>query len=262
MSTTNVQPPRLTMEASAGAPERIRNQWVDLLVSSDPGLNRLRSAAQSVLTIAAALGAEWIFVQMTGALQIETGASASAAMASKAAVANHDLLAIAMLLGAIVGLIASMGVHDPTAKSQVVTLLILPIPIISALALGIAIGDHRDVALVVIALVLALGTYLRRFGPRGFLTGQLLFIGYFVGFSLHSAVTIGELGWLAAEVGVGLGVATAVRFALFYPHPDRALKRTQRSFDARARHVVLTRTRAVRHRPARSASCPDGCTAS
>jgi hypothetical protein len=191
-----------------------------------------------VLTIAVALAAEWTFVHLTGALQIESGASASVATVSKVAVANHDLLAIAMLLGAIVGLIATMGVRDSTAKSQLITLLILPIPIISALALGIAIGDHRVAALVIIALVLALGTYLRRFGQRGFLAGQLLFIGYFVGFSLHSAVMIGDLGWLAAEVGVGLGVVTAVRFALFYPHQARALDRTRRSFDARARHVT------------------------
>ncbi len=158
-------------------------------------------------------------------------------MASKVATANHDLLAIAMLLGAIVGLIASAGAQDPTAKSQVITFLIVPIPVISALALGIVIGHDRVAALVAIPLVLALGTYLRRFGPRGFLGGQLLFIGYFVGFSLHSAVTIGDLGWLAAEVGVGLGVVMLVRFALFYPHPGRAIDRTRRAFEVRARHV-------------------------
>ncbi len=237
MSITNVWQTRPTPAASPGAPQHARNQWVDFLVSSDPGLNRLRAAAQSVLIIAVALGAEWIFVHLTGALQMESSATASVATASKVALVNHDLLAIAMLLGAIVGLTASMGVQDPKAKSQVITLLIIPVPIISALALGIGIGEHRVVALVVIALVLALGTYFRRFGPRGFLVGQLLFIGYFVGFSLHSAVTIGDLGWLAAEVGVGLGVVAAVRFALFYPHPGRALARTRRSFDARARHV-------------------------
>ena len=237
MSIASVRQPRLTPGASDGAPERSRNRWVDLLVSSDPGLNRLRGAAQSVLTIAIALGAEWTFVHLTGALQIESMATASVATASKMVAANHDLLTIAMLLGAIFGLIASMGVHDPTAKNQVITLLILPIPIISALALGIGFGDHRVASLVVIALVLALGTYLRRFGPRGFLSGQLLFIGYFVGFSLHSAVMIGDLGWLAAEVGVGLGVVTTVRFGIFYPHQAKALERTRRSFDARARRV-------------------------
>jgi uncharacterized membrane protein YgaE (UPF0421/DUF939 family) len=176
-------------------------------------------------------------VHFTGALQMTAGDHASAAAATEVAVANHDLLAIAMLLGAIVGLIASMSVLDATAKRQVVTFLILPVPIISSLALGIAIGGRRVPALIVIALVLALGTYLRRFGPRGFLVGQLLFISYFVGFSLHSAVTIGDLGWLSAEVAVGLMVVAVVRFALFYPDQAKALQRTQRSFDARARHV-------------------------
>src|ERR1700689_465471 len=116
MSMTNIRQPRPTRAASASAPERIRHQWTDLLVGSDPGLNRLRAAAPSVLTIAFALGAEWIFVHLTGALQVESGATASVATASKVAAANHDLLAIAMLLGAIVGLIASTGVQDPTAK--------------------------------------------------------------------------------------------------------------------------------------------------
>ncbi len=227
-----------TLAAAAGTPERFRSRWVDLLVSSDPGLNRLRLAAQSVLTIAVALAAEWTFVHLTGALQVSNPANASVATAAQVAAANHDLLAIALLLGAIVGLTASAGVQDHTAKGQAITLLILPLPIISALALGIGIGDHRVVALVVIALVLAAGTYLRRFGPRGFLAGQLLFIGYFVGFSLHSAVTVGDLGWLAAEVGVGFGVVAAVRFALFYPHRGRALERSRRSFDARSRHVT------------------------
>ena len=189
----------LLRQSQSTARSASRSRWFDLLVSSDPGLNRLRAAAQSVLTIAIALGAEWAFVRLTGALQIESGATASVAMASKVATANHDLLAIAMLLGAIVGLIASVGVQDPTAKSQAITFLILPIPIISALALGIVIGHDRVAALVVIPLVLALGIYFRRFGPRGFLAGQLLFIGYFVGFSLHSVVTIGDLGWLVGR---------------------------------------------------------------
>ncbi len=152
--------------------------------------------------------------------------------------ANHDLLAIAMLLGALVGLISSMGVNDATAKGQLFTILVFPVPIVSALALGITLGDHLDIALVDLVLVLVFGTYLRRFGQRGFVDGQLLFIGYFVGFSLHSAVTIGDLGWLAAEVGVALAVASVVRFALFYPRPGKAMGRTQRSFDTQAREVA------------------------
>jgi uncharacterized membrane protein YccC len=191
-----------------------------------------------VLTITLALAAEWLFVHATGALQARSGALASTTKAAEVAAANHDLVAIAMVIGAIVGLITSMGVNDATSKGQLTTLLMLPVPIIAALAFGIAIGDHRVIALVVIALVLAFGTYLRRFGPRGFVGGQLLFIGYFLGFSLHNGVTVGGLGWLAAEVGVALAVSAAVRFALFYPHRTKALQRTQRSFDAQARDVA------------------------
>jgi len=86
--------------------------------------------------------------------------------------------------------------------------------------------------------MLTVGTYFRRFGPRGFIAGMLLFMGDFFGFFLHSAVTMSDLGWLAAEVGVGLLVAIAVRFALFYPRAAKALARTQRSYTARARKVA------------------------
>jgi uncharacterized membrane protein YgaE (UPF0421/DUF939 family) len=220
-------------------PPLLRSRWVNVLVSSDPGHSRLRHATESVLGIALALVAESVFVHGSGALLRQPGPGASTATLVAVAAANHDLLAIAMLLGAILGLISSMSLTEVTAKGQLITLLILPVPMISALALGITLGGHRAVALAVIALVLAFGTYLRRFGPRGFVVGQLLFVGYFVGFSLHSAVTIGDLGWLAAEVGVALIVAAAVRFTLFYPHPAKTLERTQRSFDAQARQVAI-----------------------
>jgi hypothetical protein len=238
MGITTAEPQTEKVAVSDRTSAPIRSRWVDLFLSSDPGLARLRHAIQSVLTIALLLEAERLFVQITGAMQIRTGAGASTAKVAEVTVANHDLLAIAMLLGAIVGLISSVGVNDATGKGQLITLLILPVPITSGLALGIAIGGHRDVALVVIALVLAFGTYLRRFGPRGFLGGQLLFVGYFLGFFLHGAVSIGDLGWLAAEVGVALSIAAAVRFTLFNPRQAQALQRTRRSFDAQARHVA------------------------
>ena len=71
---------------------------------------------------------------------------------------------------------------------------------------------------------MAAGTYLRRFGPRGAASAMFLFIGVLFGFFLHGAVKIGDLGWVVAEVGVGLAVALVVRFGLFYPRPDHALQ--------------------------------------
>jgi hypothetical protein len=193
-----------------------------------------------VLTIAVSLAAEWLFAHFTHALQIQAhGARLPAVQAAQVALANHGSLVIAMLIGAIVGLLASFGIVDKTARDQLVTTLLLPVPMIAALVLGIALGGHRLLALVSLAVIVAVGTYLRRFGPRGLIGGIVLFIGDFLGFYLHSMVTLGDVGWLAAEIGVGIGVAIVVRFALFYPHQAKALERTQRSFAARARKVAV-----------------------
>jgi uncharacterized membrane protein YccC len=144
---------------------------------------------------------------------------------------------IALLTGALLGLFSSFGVTDKTAR-QLVTSLFLPVPMIAGLVLGITLGGDRILSLASFPVVLAIGTYARRFGPRGFTSGQLLFVGEFFGFFLHSAITQADLGWIASEIGVGLIVALAVRFVFFYPRQARALERTQRSYDARARKVA------------------------
>jgi uncharacterized membrane protein YgaE (UPF0421/DUF939 family) len=225
-------------QRSAVAAVRVRDRWTDRFAGSDPGFNRFRMALQSVLTIGVILVAERIFVDLTHALQIPASANLTATQAATVATANHEFLVIAMLLGAIIGMLSSFGVTDPTAKGQLVTMLFLPVVMVPALALGLALGSHRVLALVSLAVVLAVGTYCRRFGPRGFIAGMLLFMGDFFGFFLHAEIALSDLGWLAAEIGVGLLVAIVIRFALFYPRQHKALARTQRSYLARARKVA------------------------
>jgi uncharacterized membrane protein YccC len=225
--------------ASRGeGPASVPASGVDRFVGSDPGLNRFRSAFQSVLTVALVLVAEWLFVRSSHALLIDTGARALPAATAAAAVANHGFVVIAMLLGAIVGLMSTFAVTDATARGELETMLLTPVPFVAALSFGLAVGAHRTLALVCLTLIVAAGTYCRRFGPRGFTAGILLFVGDLIGFFIHGAVKMDDLGWLVAEIGVGLAVAIVVRFTLFYPHPGRTLERTQRSYDARARRVA------------------------
>jgi uncharacterized membrane protein YgaE (UPF0421/DUF939 family) len=234
--------------APISTPERILGRWIDRFAGSDPGLNRFRMALASVLTIGVILGAEALFVHFTHALQIPTdGAALPAAAAAKVAVANHEYLVIAMLLGAVVGMMSVFGVMDTTARGQLISVLFLPVPLIAALTLGIALGGHRILALTSFAVVLAFGTYGRRFGPRGFISAMLLFMGDFFGFFLHTAVTLDDLGWLAAELGVGTAIAIIVRFAFFYPRQSRALQRTQRSYAARARKAAALALKVLDH---------------
>ena len=105
---TTARPPASAAAAPASAPVRIWDRWVDRFAGSDPGLNRFRMALQSVLTIAVILEAEWVFVHFTHALQIQThGAALPAAQAVAVAAANHGSLVLALLIGAIIGLLSS-----------------------------------------------------------------------------------------------------------------------------------------------------------
>ena len=58
----------------------------------------------------------------------------------------------------------------------------------------------RVISLALLAVTLAIGTYCRRFGPRGFMGGMLAFMGAFLGV-LHPGLRQAEqFGWLAAEI--------------------------------------------------------------
>ena len=75
------------------------------LAGPDPGLNRLRTVLCATVTIAGAIGAEWLFVHVTGALQRPAPpAAAGAAGAARVAAVNHAVLIFAMVLGGVVGL--------------------------------------------------------------------------------------------------------------------------------------------------------------
>jgi Fusaric acid resistance protein-like len=209
------------------------------LVGPDPGLNRLRTVLCAMLTIAGAIGAEWLFVHFTGALlRPAPPAAAGAAAAVRVVAANHAVLIFAMVLGGVVGLTAAIAVQDTRPRDQVVSMLVLPVPMIAVLALSLAVARHRVLALCLLPVILAAGTYLRRFGPVGVRVGPMLFSGYLFGFLLGSVITLGDTGWLTAEIEVGIVVAIVVKAGVFHDTSRRALQRTQRSYAARARRLA------------------------
>ncbi len=220
------------------APVRHERAWLGWLAGSDPGLMRLRMAAEIVITIGVVIAAEWIFVRTTGALQTPIPAGAKPAVATELWTLNHALMVIALMLGAILALISGFGVSmEATARGQLITLLFLPLPLIATLAGGLAL-HVRLASLASLAVVLAIGTYCRRFGPRGFNGGALAFMGAFLGFFIQDYVTLGHFGWLVAEIWLAMTVIIAVHFAFFRPRPGAALRRMQRSYAARARQVA------------------------
>ncbi|MGD0556445.1 MAG: FUSC family protein [Streptosporangiaceae bacterium] len=219
-------------------PARRRPAWLDWLDATDPGLMRLRMAADVTIAIGFVLVAEWLFVRGTGALQVAVPPKTPAAMAEKLWMLNHALMVIAMMLGAILAMMGGFGVGMfGTARSQLLFISFLPLPMLALLAVGLTV-HVRVISLALLAVVLAIGTYCRRFGPLGFIGGMLAFMGAFLGFFIQDYVTLGQFGWLTAEVLIGAAGAMVVHFTLFRPRPGTALRRMQRSYAARAREVA------------------------
>jgi hypothetical protein len=214
----------------------------DRLVGFDPGLNQLRTALQAVLGIALAIAAEFAFVSLTGAMEIK-GASGSAGVLPPAQAAlvhaqHHGVLVIAMLLGALIAMMGAFVVSDPTPRGQLVSTLLLPLPMLGSMSIGLLLGPYRLPSLAWLVVAITLGTYLRRFGPRGFGAGLLIFNGGFIGFFLHTEIGAGDIGWIAAELVLGMLAALVIRFAIFRPHNGRTLVRMQRSWVARSRRLI------------------------
>ena len=215
-----------------------RPAWLDWLDSTDPGLMRLRMATEVVVMIGLVVLAEWGFIRATGALQVPVPHGAAPAAAAELWTLNHALLVIGIMLGAILAMISGFGVSMyASARAQLITLLFLPLPMLGMLAIGLSV-HVRVVSLALLAVTLAIGTYCRRFGPRGFMGGMLAFMGAFLGFFIQAYVPLGEFGWLVAEVALGAAVTIVVHFALFLPRAESAVHRMQRSYAARAREVA------------------------
>jgi uncharacterized membrane protein YccC len=224
-------------EPLPAAPRR-RPAWLDWLDATDPGQLRLRMATEVVVTIGVVLAAEWVFVRATGALQVPIPPGTPAATAAELWMLNHALTVIGMMLGAILALIGAFGVGMfAKARAQLGLILFLPLPMLAMLAIGLTV-HVRVISLALLAVVLAIGTYCRRFGPPGFMGGMLAFMGAFLGFFIQDYVKIGQFGWLVAEIGVGLVTLIVVHFALFPPRPGAAVRRMQRSYAARARGLA------------------------
>jgi len=210
------------------------------LFAADPGLNRLRSAVQSVVTIGAAMAAEWGFVLLTHAMQLDThGVAMPPAAAAQVAAQHHGVTVIAVMIGAVVGMIAAFtGGMFPSTGQLLRGYVSMPVFMVAGLALGLSLGHHRTVSLMMLVVILAGGAYLRRYGPLGFVIGQMIFMGDFFGFFLDGAVELKDIGWLAAEIALGTAVALIAQFTLFYPGRRAALTRMQRSYEARRRDLV------------------------
>src|SRR4051812_8794510 len=207
---------------------------VDRLAGADPGMTQLRTALQSVLGIAVGVGLVYLFVRRTGALQLPPNSGPAALVAAH----NHALLIVSMLLAGMVAMMAGFMVSDRTARGQLVSSVLLPVPMLAAMVAGLAVGAYHLLSLVYVVALMTAAVYVRRWGPPGFRSGMVAFNGGFLGFFLHAQIGLGDIGWLAAFMWIGVLASLLVRFTLLRPGAKGTLARMRRSWDARARRLL------------------------
>jgi uncharacterized membrane protein YccC len=216
----------------------------DLVAATDPGLTRLFTAVQVMIGIAVTIAVVYGFMQLTKVLWIHPpgGRALSPAQLALISAQHHDVTLLAMLLGGIIALLGTFAVLDPHPREQTLTMLLMPIPLLATMALSIQLVAHRPAGIAVLAVVVGVGTYMRkfvpRFGSRVVLYGTLLFIGYLFGFVSGGAITDRDLGWIAVIAWLAVLVNLLLKVIVHGPLDRGRLGRTSRAFRARGRTVV------------------------
>src|SRR5207253_639404 len=79
---------------------------------------------------------------------------------------------------------------------------------------GLAGGAYRIPSRVYVVALMTAAVYVRRWGPVGFRSGMVAFNGGFLGFFLHAQIGLGDIGWLAADMYIGVLASLLVRFTV------------------------------------------------
>jgi len=197
-------------------------------------LTRLRTAAQTALSVGAVLLLEWLFARTVRPLMIPGGTPAADA-------ANQAVEAMAMMAGAMVVMVSTFaGPMFSTLGTGLLGLFLLPASMVAGIAVALALGSFKFLSLVTMVVILGGTGFLRRFGAWGFVIGQGLFMGNFLGFFLGRITDLGGLGWIAVELSIGAAVALAAQALLFAPTRRSAVKRLRASFVSRCDGVAGT----------------------
>jgi len=240
----------LTVSRPARARVLRQNRWDHLVaarwdhvVASDSGGARLVSSLEVALSVGVTIALEYGFSQLAHPLWISAPPvrALPAVQAERLAAQHHGVTELSMLIGGIVALISTL-VNGPTRRDRAVTIVGLPIPFLAMFALGIELVGHHTLGLVVFTLVVAVGVYARKFvplfGPRAFVYGNVLFVGYLFGFLAGRELRLDQLDWLAAIAWLAAAANLALRASIYDPIARGLLSRSSRSFTARARTTI------------------------
>jgi uncharacterized membrane protein YccC len=202
---------RPTAPDPAPVPDRVPLR--DRLLASDPGNVRLALATRAAVSLAVALGASAL---LAGAL----GLQGTAAI-------------VVLVLGAVLTMMTTFTAADPTTRGRAITQLCLPVAMLAGITLSTLVDRHRVLSLSLFVVVMFVVVWVRRFGPRAFACGMVVWMGYFMalflqlGFAQLPVVLLAVASTTVLLLVVGLVVAPQ--------RPARRMRRMVAAFVARVR---------------------------
>jgi uncharacterized membrane protein YccC len=201
---------RVLPEVGAGRLRTALRDARDRLVASDPGLGRLRQALKAVLAVGTTALVELLYARVLGAPPT-----------------------LAVLLGAIVAMLASTLVSEPSRTKTLRTMVGVPVAASVGATLGVVTSAQHLLGLITFVVVSFAAVWVRRFGPRWFTYGFLAWQGFFFALFLHPPLAalpllVGAI--VVASAWVGLLLVTVL-----HGNPRVRLRRTVEALRARSR---------------------------
>jgi uncharacterized membrane protein YccC len=221
---------------------RVRER-LDGIIGFDPGFNQLVTAGGVAAGVSVSLGLIYLYAQIFHPMWAPLPPHASPRIAAEIGLQHHGYTLLAMLIGGLVGMISAFAMADTKVRSLALSFAVLPIPMLIAIWVAVQFLHLHTLGIVVMAVVIGAGAYMPRFtpriGPRAFILGQMLFIGYILGFLSRGEITSGDLGPVAGILWTSCAINFLLKVLIFLPLRRGALMRTIRAFFARGRGVIV-----------------------
>ncbi len=191
--------------------------WGERILASDPGNVRIALATRAALSLAVAL-------------------AVSALLAS--ALGLHGTAAIVVVvLGAVLTMMTTFTAADPTTRGRVVTQLCLPVAMVAGIALSTLVDRHRVLSLSLFVVVMFVVVWVRRFGPRAFACGMVIWMGYFM--ALFLQLGFAQLPVVLVAVASTTVLLLVIALLVAPQRPARRMRRMVQAFRARVRIAAL-----------------------
>lgn len=185
----------------------------DRLVASDPGLGRLRQGLKAVLAVGTTVLVEVVYARVLGVPAT-----------------------LAVLLGAIVAMLVSTLVSEPSRTKTLRTMAGVPVAASVGAVLGVLTSEQHVLGLVTFVVVSFAAVWVRRFGPRWFTYGFLAWQGFFFALFLHPP--LGALPVLVGAIAIASAWVGLLLLTVLRGNPRVRLRRTVEALRARSRAAI------------------------